>query len=282
MGLSHQKILFSLLKIKFLIKIRSQKMGNDDLNHQSAMSSSASTSQSSSYSSIVSETPSYGSVFADSTQEWKSLALGSKFRILRRTDQVHELQTRLRDVNTSRSDFKFVADRLIRMVIEEGLNQLPYSEVEVMTPTGRAYKGLRYEKGNCGVSIVRSGEAMEKALQDCCRSMRIGKILVDSDTETHEARVIFAKFPCDIAERKVLLLYPIMNSGNKVCRAIRVVLDEGRVPEDHVILINLFSTPKAAKRIVTEFPNLTILTSEINEVAPNHFGERYFGTDRAE
>ena len=99
-------------------------MGNDDLNHQSAMSSSASTSQSSSYSSIVSETPSYGSVFADSTQEWKSLALGSKFRILRRTDQVHELQTRLRDVNTSRSDFKFVADRLIRMVIEEGLNQL--------------------------------------------------------------------------------------------------------------------------------------------------------------
>ena len=50
------------------------------------------------------------------------------------------------------------------------------------------YNGLRYQKGNCGVSIVRSGEAMEKALQDCCRSMRIGKILVDSDTETHEAR----------------------------------------------------------------------------------------------
>ena len=34
---------------------------------------------------------------------------------------------------------------------------------------------------------------MEKALQDCCRSMRIGKILVDSDTETHEAHVVFAK-----------------------------------------------------------------------------------------
>ena len=127
-----------------------------------------------------------------------------------------------------------------------------------MTPTGRPYKGLKYEKGNCGVSIVRSGEAMEKALQDCCRSMRIGKILVDSDSETHEARVIFAKFPYDVAQRKVLLLYPIMNSGNKVSRAIRVVLDH-RVPEEHVILINLFSTPTAAKRIVTEFPNLGLL-----------------------
>ena len=72
-----------------------------------------------------------------------------------------------------------------------------------------------------------------------------------------------------------------MKSGNKVCRAIQVVLDH-KVPEDHVTLINLFSTPKAAKRIVTEFPNLCVLTSEIHEVAPNHFGERYFGTDRAE
>ena len=103
------------------------------------------------------------------------------------------------DVATSRSTFKFVADRLIRTTIEEGLNQLPYTEYEVTTPTGCTYKGLKYQKGNCGVSIVRSGEAMEKALQDCCRSMRIGKILVDSDAETHEAKVIFAKFPTDIA-----------------------------------------------------------------------------------
>ena len=111
--------------------------------------------------------------------------------------------------------------------------------------------------------------------------MRIGKILVDSDPETHEARVIFANFPHDIAERKVLLLYPIMNSGNKVCCAIRVILDH-KVPEEHIILFNLFSTHKASKRIVTEFPNLCVLTSEIHEVAPNHFGEKYFGTDRVE
>ena len=32
----------------------------------------------------------------------------------------------IRDKMTSRSEFKFVADRLIRMVVEEGLNQLPY------------------------------------------------------------------------------------------------------------------------------------------------------------
>ena len=55
--------------------------------------------------------------------------LGGKFKVLASTDQIKELQTIIRDKDTSRSDFKFVADRLIRMVIEEGLNQLPYQVV---------------------------------------------------------------------------------------------------------------------------------------------------------
>lgn len=50
-----------------------------------------------------------------------------------------------------------------------------------------------------------------KGLRDCCRSIRIGKILVESDSDTHEARVVYAKFPHDIADRKVLLMYPIMS-----------------------------------------------------------------------
>jgi len=208
-----------------------------------------------------------------------STLYGANFKILASTDQIKELQTIIRDKTTSRSDFKFVADRLIRMVIEEGLNQLPYTQCDVITPTGCKYSGLRYEKGNCGVAIVRSGEAMEKALQDCCRSMRIGKILVDSDSETHTAHVVFAKLPEDIADRKVLLLYPIMSSGSKVCKAIQVLKEDYDVPEEHIIFINLFCTPDAAQRIVSEYPEMTVLTTELHPVTPNHFGQRYFGTD---
>nr|XP_040568066.1 uracil phosphoribosyltransferase homolog [Lepeophtheirus salmonis] len=200
-------------------------------------------------------------------------SFGPNFKILPSTNQVNGLHTLIRDKNTSRGDFKFGADRLIRMVIEEGLNQLPYSEEEVITPTDAVFKGIKFEKGNCGVSIVRSGEAMEKALQDCCRSMRIGKILVDHD------RVIFAKFPSDIADRKVLLLYPIMKTGTKVSRSLRVLIDDSNVPQEHVILINLFCTPVAAHRVTSEFPKLKILTSELHSVVPDHFGQKYFGTE---
>ena len=63
--------------------------------------------------------------------------LGGKFKVLPSTDQIKELQTIIRDKDTSRSDFKFVADRLIRMVIEEGLNQLPYQVVWITQKLSR-------------------------------------------------------------------------------------------------------------------------------------------------
>uniref|UniRef100_A0A1A9W1Q3 Uracil phosphoribosyltransferase homolog n=1 Tax=Glossina brevipalpis TaxID=37001 RepID=A0A1A9W1Q3_9MUSC len=203
---------------------------------------------------------------------------GANFKILECNSQVAELLTIIRDKNTTRSDFKFYADRLIRLVIEESLNQLPYSDCSVETPTGAIYEGLKYRSGNCGVSIIRSGEAMEQGLRDCCRSIRIGKILVESDSDTHVARVVYARFPDDIARRQVLLMYPIMSTGNTAVNAVNVLKEHG-VPESSIILSNLFCTPIAAKTVVTAFPKLKILTSELHPVAPNHFGQKYFGTD---
>ncbi|XP_076040437.1 uracil phosphoribosyltransferase krishah [Oratosquilla oratoria] len=203
---------------------------------------------------------------------------GPHMHLIPVNNQVRELQTIIRDRNTTRSDFKFYADRLIRLVVEEGLNQLPYSECQITTPTSCQYKGLRFVKGNCGVAIVRSGEAMEQGLRSCCRSIRLGKILVESDVDTHEARVVYAKFPEDISQRKVLLMYPIMSSGNTVIKAM-TVLQEHAVEEENVILLNLFSTPAAARTVTNAFPKMKILTTEVHPVAPNHFGQKYFGTD---
>ncbi|MBN3276791.1 UPP phosphoribosyltransferase, partial [Polyodon spathula] len=166
----------------------------------------------------------------------------------------------------------------IRLVVEEGLNQLPYTECTVTTPTGHKYDGVKFEKGNCGVSIMRSGEAMEQGLRDCCRSIRIGKILIQSDEETQKAKVFYAKFPPDIYRRKVLLMYPILSTGNTVIEAVKVLIEHGVQPK-HIILLSLFSTPHGAKSIVQEFPDITILTTEVHPVAPTHFGQKYFGTD---
>ncbi|XP_070568730.1 uracil phosphoribosyltransferase homolog [Ptychodera flava] len=206
------------------------------------------------------------------------MTFGPKVKILKQNDQIKELQTVIRDQTTSRGDFVFYADRLIRLVVEEGLNQLPYQQCTVTTPTGCSYNGIQFQKGNCGVSIMRSGEAMEQGLRDCCRSIRIGKILIKSDEDTNQARVFYAKLPQDIDTRKVLLMYPILSSGNTVIQAVNVLKEHG-VADRNIILLNIFATPHAIRTVIDEHPEITVLTSEIHPTTPNHFGQKYFGTD---
>ena len=66
--------------------------------------------------------------------------------------------------------------------------------------------------------------------------------------------------------------------GQTVAKAIRVLL-EHRIKTENIILLNLFATPNGVQTVTRQFPDLKILTSEIHPVAPNHFGQKYFGTD---
>ncbi|VDN53280.1 unnamed protein product [Dracunculus medinensis] len=175
--------------------------------------------------------------------------------------------------NTNHSDFVFYSDRLIRLVVEEGLNRLPYSKITVKTPSDSFYEGIAFSRGNCGVSLCRSGEAMEQALRQCCRSIRIGKILVGDDTQ-----LLYARLVPDIASRRVLLLYPILSTGFTVIKALTVLLKTG-VDEGNTLLLTLFATPSSIKQIMESFPKITILTSDISFIIPYYFTTKYFGTD---
>ena len=54
---------------------------------------------------------------------------------------------------------------------------------------------------------------MEQGLRDCCRSVRIGKILIQRDEETCKPKLFYDKLPEDIASRWVLLLDPMFATG---------------------------------------------------------------------
>lgn len=56
---------------------------------------------------------------------------------LPQTAQLEALYTIIRDKDTSRGDFLFYSDRVIRLLVEEGLNHLPVFKKSVETPTVR-------------------------------------------------------------------------------------------------------------------------------------------------
>ncbi|KAK9104167.1 hypothetical protein Scep_021011 [Stephania cephalantha] len=190
---------------------------------------------------------------------------------------LHDLCKIYPNVNVIQSTFQ---------VVEHGLGHLPFTEKQVVTPTGSVYTGVDFCKKLCGVSIVRSGESMENALRACCKGIKIGKILIHRDGDNGK-QLIYEKLPKDISERHVLLLDPVLATGNSANQAIELLIQKG-VPESHIIFLNLISAPEGIHCVCKRFPYLKIVTSEI-DVALNEefrvipgmgeFGDRYFGTD---
>ncbi|KAK9037302.1 hypothetical protein V6N11_022218 [Hibiscus sabdariffa] len=202
------------------------------------------------------------------------------------TFQIRGMHTLVRDVKTTKHDFVFYSDRLIRLVVENGLGHLPFTEKQIITPTGSVYSGVVFCKRLCGVSVIRSGESMENALRACCKGIKIGKILIHGDGNNGR-QLIYEKLPADISSRHVLLLDPVLASGNSAIKAVSLLLSKG-VPETSIIFLNLISAPEGIHAVCRKFPRLKIVTSEIDSsldknyrVIPGmgEFGDRYFGTD---
>ncbi|WWC73553.1 uracil phosphoribosyltransferase [Kwoniella pini CBS 10737] len=174
--------------------------------------------------------------------------------VLSPTRQLQSLLTIIRDEKTQRT-----SDRIIRLLVEEGLNHLPVIDKKVTTPTGQVYNGVAFQGRICGVSIMRAGEAMEAGLRDCCRSVRIGK-----DEETYQPKLFYAKLPDDIAKRYVLLLDPMLATGGSCIKAIEVLLEHG-VEEEKILFLNLIASPEGIQKVCTRFPKLRIITAWVDE-----------------
>lgn len=201
----------------------------------------------------------------------------------------------IRNKDTERADFIFYSNRIIRLLVEEGLNHLPVIEKNITTPVGRTYNGLMFQGKICGVSIMRAGEAMEQGLRDCCRSVRIGKILIQRDEDTALPKLFYDKLPEDIANRWVLLLDPMFATGNNPstplscssavyikaqpndpitdnCKggsatmAVEVLKGRG-VPEDRILFLNLIASPEGITSFAAKFPRLKVVTAFIDEVS---------------
>ncbi|KAH9808701.1 uracil phosphoribosyltransferase-domain-containing protein [Melampsora americana] len=210
--------------------------------------------------------------------------LPSNSLTLTQTTQLDGLMTILRDTHTARSEFIFTADRIIRLLVEEGLNHLPVEPHMVITPTGSSYEGVKFQGKICGVSIMRAGESMEAGLRECCRAVRIGKILIQRDEETCLPKLFYAKLPDDIKDRYVFLLDPMLATGGSAIKAMEVLMDHG-VPEERIIFLNLVASPEGLSNVFSKHPSVKVISAWVDEglnekkyIVPGlgDFGDRYF------
>jgi uracil phosphoribosyltransferase len=100
------------------------------------------------------------------------------------------------------------------------LELLQFKSKNITTPTGSSFSGVEPEGSICGISIMRAGDSMVSALSELCPAIKIGKILIQREEDTAEAKLFYAKLPSDVSERTCLLLDPMLATGGsaiKVC-----------------------------------------------------------------
>ena len=206
---------------------------------------------------------------------------------LRMTPQLRILLTIIRDKHTKRNDFIFYADRINRLLVEEGLNFLPVREKVIETRTGAQYVGAEFVGKICAVPIMRAGLSMESSIREVAKRIRIGHILIQRNEETAEAMFFKEWLPDDIHERFVFILDPMLATGGSAIVTIRRLKERG-VKEEKIIYINLVSAPEGLEAVLTIFPGIRIITAEIDEglndrayIIPGlgDFGDMYFGTE---
>lgn len=210
----------------------------------------------------------------------------SDVHLLPQTNQLRAMHTVIRDKDASIEDFVFYSSRIIRLLLEAGMELLPFDGRDVTTPVGETYHGLKCNSKLCAVLVIRAGESMEAELRMVHRGIRIGKILVQRDKETKLPRLFYSHLPDDIAERHVLLLEPMLATGGTALAVIAVLLDAG-VPEEHILFINLLASPEGMRAVCESHPKLKIVTSSIEERLNTNaymipgigdFGDRFYGT----
>jgi uracil phosphoribosyltransferase len=102
---------------------------------------------------------------SSSTTTQNAPAVPPNVYTLPRTQQLEALYTIIRDKDTPRGDFIFYSDRIIRLLVEEGLNHLPVIPKSVQTPTVRVDSVVATSASRSPLAL-RASDGGERTVQE--------------------------------------------------------------------------------------------------------------------
>ena len=190
----------------------------------------------------------------------------------------------LRDRNTSTADFRRLVDEVTLLLTYEATKDLATEEVEVETPLERTRVQRISGKKVAVCPILRAGVGMLDGVLSLVSGARVGFIGLYRDEETLEAIEYYVKLPNDIAERDVILLDPMLATGNSTASAIESVKKAGAAS---LRLISIIAAPEGVERITTAHPDVRIVVAAIDRalnergfIVPGlgDAGDRLYGT----
>ena len=195
----------------------------------------------------------------------------------------HKL-TLARSKDTTTDNFRRLVREIAAMLAYEATRDLPTELVDVSTPVADCRMPLLSGKKLCLVSILRAGNGMLDGMIDLLPNARVGHIGLYRDPATLEPVEYYFKVPDDMAERLVLVVDPMLATGNSAAAALTHLKRAGATS---LKLVNLLAAPEGVRTVRTAHPDVPITLAAIDERLNDHgyivpglgdAGDRIFGT----
>ena len=195
----------------------------------------------------------------------------------------HKL-TFLRREETSTAGFRRLVKEISQMLCYEVTRDLPTENIAIRTPIADIASPVISGKKQCIVSILRAGNGMLDGMLELLQAARVGHIGLYRDPATLEPVEYYCKLPNDIADRDVIVVDPMLATGNSAAAAISRLKEHGAT---RIKFVCLLAAPEGVKTMLEHHPDVMITAAALDERLNEHgyivpglgdAGDRIFGT----
>lgn len=195
----------------------------------------------------------------------------------------HKL-TIMRQKDTGSKDFRDLLSEISMLMTYEITRDLPTEEVDIETPLCKTKQRIVSGKKLAIVPILRAGLGMVEGFLTVCPVAKVGHMGLYRDPVTKEPVQYYFKSPADIADRRIVILDPMLATGGSSNAAIKTLKELGC---KDICLMNLVAAPEGIEAVSKANPDVDIFVAAVDEklnenayIVPGlgDAGDRIFGT----
>lgn len=192
----------------------------------------------------------------------------------------------LRAKTTPRLLFRAAMQELSMLLLMEASKKWETRKIEIETPLKKCVAEVP-TRALVLVPILRAGLGMLDGMLRVVPDVIVGHIGIYRDEELLRPVTYFSRLPPNLAGAQVLLLDPMLATGNSAVAAVSQLKQEGAETIQFVCVV---SCPPGIKQLQSAHPDVEVITAaidpELNDfgyIVPGlgDAGDRYFGTGPA-
>ena len=195
----------------------------------------------------------------------------------------HKL-TLMRKKDTSTKSFRELVHELSALLAYELTRDMPMQQIEIETPLEKMMSPVIDGKKIVLASILRAGNGFLDGMLQVLPGARVGHIGLYRDPATLKAVEYYFKMPSGMEERDVIVLDPMLATGNSAVAAV----DRLKATNPRSIrFVCLVTCPQGIKTFHDAHPDVAIYTPAVDRELNEHgyivpglgdAGDRIFGT----